>query len=59
MSAAIRCTFGFCSNSASKALAFGSSASRSMPKSFFATPHANGTLYRKYRSATLRLSPAT
>ncbi|MNY71328.1 hypothetical protein D3C86_2096450 [compost metagenome] len=50
---------GVCSNRSSKALAAGSSANRSRSKSFSPTAHARLTLYWKYRSATLRLSPAT
>ena len=58
-SAATRCTFGFPPKNSSNALAFGISANRSMPNNFLTTPHASGTLNRNYKSATLKLSPAT
>ncbi|MNO06552.1 hypothetical protein D3C81_2283700 [compost metagenome] len=59
MSLAIRCTFSFCPRRSNKALAAGNSAKKSTSKSFLPTAQARSTLYRKYKSATLRLLPAT
>jgi hypothetical protein len=59
LSAATFRALGMACKRSSNALAVGNSANRSRPNSFSATPQARFRLYMKYRSAIVKLSPAT